>query len=109
NDTVLSSGSNILFSSTLDSDAVGTPRALAIASGAADVMFTGLVGNAAPLKSISQTGGTGTTTFNGATLMGDLSIATDTIVLQTSPVTTNTSGVTGVNLNAQNGVTIAAN
>ena len=95
-DRVLATGSgagNISFSSTVDSDAPGTPRGLSLTAGTGDISFTGAIGNTAALgavnivsakdvafnssidaASLTQQAGTGTTTLAGATaLSGNLS------------------------------------
>lgn len=83
NATVTSTGTNILFSDILNGD-VNLTRNLTLAAGSGSITFTGVVGGVHPLLnltissaanvtagaitagSITQSAGTGTTTFNGA-------------------------------------------
>lgn len=104
-DTTLTStaGGNVAFGSTLNSS--GGPRSLTVAPGVVNLTFTGAVGNTAPLSALTQTGGTGTTAFNGgATVNGNVSVATNAITVSNATVTTTGSQ----SLTAQNAVTLNA-
>jgi trimeric autotransporter adhesin len=115
----------IAFQDAVNSD--GTARSLALNAPARSVTFSGGVGGAAALQSVTihnahdatfsgtvqtsgdftQTAGTGTTTLNGTSgtgIGGMLSLTTDAIAFNTATVVT----VGAVDLQAQNAVTLNA-
>lgn len=120
---------NITFSSTLNDDASGgSNRNLTVNAHAGDLSFVGAVGASRPLQTITvntannvtftstvatsstltQVTGSGTTTFNGGTIGGNLSVTTDVINVNTSTLTTNSNTLGGSSLNAQNAITLNA-
>jgi len=101
----LSVGGDLVFGTTVDSDAIGTPREVTV-SNAVNATFTGVIGNVAPLASLRQTTGTGTTAFNGGTVNGDVNVTTDSITLSTATLTTNSTTAGGSSLNSQDSVTM---
>ncbi|QDU94933.1 beta strand repeat-containing protein [Lignipirellula cremea] len=105
-DLTLNSSGDIRFDSTVDS----APGAfdLVIGAGVDDVTFGAAVGGAGALGSMTQLGGSGLTTFNGVTVEGDVSIATNNITLATGTLLTNTLGGAGVSLEAMNAIVLAA-
>ena len=116
--TISTGGGDILFNA-----AVNGAQALNVAAGTGNILFVGDVGDGTRLgaitinsaanvdfvktvtaASLTQSAGTGTTTFSGAqnyNTINGLSVVTDTIVLNSS-VTTSSSGTVTLNANDNN-------